>query len=275
MSSPKKEGLGKLIAEHPLFAILGVISSCLAIFTFFTNIQSIQEINLGGGTASPQPSPTPDLANLHTFFPHPTTNSSKTFNFNYIFGDYNQDTGVLEQKTDSGSYIETISIVNDEYVDKNITIVGVQVTNQKYFPQYVPHCPNNFYWYVYDNQRLYTVCEKEYVYFAASEMASNNAPHLLINSQFKPEPLNLYPEYLMPFEVEKQWDVAEYSYPATVKGRVSKTVSAGAFNDCFQISFFAINYNELRYLCPNVGLVAIEVNDHQEFYSAELAGIQK
>lgn len=267
MSPQKKDGAGKWLAEHPVVVIISLIASCLAIFTFFTNIQSIQGLIPEDKTALPQPSQTPDLTSLYTFFPRPTIGLTKTYNFSYAFSEYNQDTNVSAQKTENGSYSEKVSIVNEAFIDKNITIVGIEVTDKNYLSL----CHNNFYWYVYDSQRLYVICSKDYVFFAASEIASNKEPSLVINSMLNPKPLNISPEYLIPFDIGKKW---ESELRATVENKVTKTVPFGTFYDCFQISFFAVNYNELRYLCPNVGLVAIEIIDHYDYYSAELVNIK-
>lgn len=262
MSKQNKDGFGSKLANNLIVVLLGLISTIIAIYTFLSGNQSIQEVlHLPTNPVGSQSTPTPDLTNLYTFFPHPNIGSVRTYNFSYVYSQGSQDTANQVQET--GSYTETIKIVNDVQSENETTIVGVEIAGTNYLSP----CAENFYWYVYDRQRLYIVCSKDYVYNLSGEMISNQAPDLVIGSQVGNEPISVSPEYLLPFEIGKEWLSDFY---ISIKGKVNKTTSLGVFIDCFQVRFWAVNYEEFRYLCPAIGVVAIEVFDHTDYYSAEL-----
>jgi hypothetical protein len=216
-------------------------------------------------TIIPTPNQTPDVTNLYTYFPPPTLNSMRTYDFSVIYSD--SIGGSNEQKLDSGSYSEVVRIVNDKYQSDDITIVGIE----RIGGNYVTFCPDNFYWLVYDTTRFYIICSRNYVDPAGSQMIVDTAPNLVIYSQFEAETLELLPHYLAPFEFGKRWQ-ADYSIE--IQDKITKETPLGTFFDCFRILFFLIHYQEYRYICPSVGVVAIEVSSRGEFYSAELISLK-
>lgn len=266
MSKKTSGGFGSKFANNFIVVIFGLIASCIGIYAFISGNQSIQDIwKTPTDTTAPQTTPMPDLTNLYTYFPHPNIGSIRNYNFSYVYSQLNQDASNPTPET--GSYSETIKIVNDVQNKEAITIVGVEVMGKNYLSP----CPDNFYWYVYDPQRFYVICSKDYVYNLSGEMASNKKPSLVIPSPIGNESISVNPIYLTPFDIGKEW---ESEYYISVKDKINKTTSLGTFVDCFQIRFFAINYEEFRYLCPTIGIVAIEVFDHNDYYSAELVSLK-
>ena len=217
-------------------------------------------------TTIPIPAKTPDVTNLYTYFPPPTINSMRTYKFSVIYSDFSD--GENEQKIDTGSFSEVVRIVNDKYKSDGITIVGLERVGGG---DYVAPCPDKFYWYVYDANRFYLICSKNYVDAAGSKIAADTASNLVVYSQFEAEPLNIMPHYLAPFEIDKRWQA---DYRITIQDKLTKETPAGTFHDCFKILFFMIHYEEFRYVCPFVGVVAIEVSSRGDFYSAELASLK-
>ena len=102
-------------------------------------------------------------------------------------------------------------------------------------------------------------------------MVSNKAPDLSANGMYSDTPLYISPVYSAPFDIGKHW---ESEYDIYVKAKVTKTTSLGTFSDCFKLGFWRINYDEFRYLCPKMGVVAIEVFDHSDYYYAELVSVK-
>ena len=268
MSKQNSDGLGSKLANNFIAVLLTLIASCIGIYIFISGKQSIQDIwKTETGTTFAQPTPTPDLTNLYTYFPHPNIGSIRTYNFSFVYSQRNQTFDSQEQVQETGSYSETIRIVNDVEYNNGITIVGVEITGKNYLSE----CSGNFFWYVYDTQRLYIVCSKDYVYNLSGAMISNKQPALEIYNQNGDESLKMDPLYWTPFDIGKIWG---YDFSISVENRVNKTIALGTFMNCFQIRFFAINYEEFRYLCPSMGVVAIEVFDHANYYSAELVGLK-
>jgi len=274
MNKKNRKGLGSKLANFLIGVMIAVVAFGTAILVYFANIPGLIASKFGNQPALPQPSQTPDPSNLYTYFPHPTIGSTRMYNYSYVYAQYDQNMNVTGQKTEIGSYSETVTIVNQEFVSNDITIMGVEVKEK----DYLARCKNNFYWVVYDSRRLYVICSKDYVFSAAAEMAGNPEPNLTANSQYSDKLLSLGPEYFSPFEIGKYWESNRFDEPnaleASVKGKVTKTIPLGTYADCFQFRFFAINYVELRYLCPEVGLVAIEVFDHDDYYSAEMVSLK-
>ncbi len=272
----KKDGKwpGNKLAYFLIGVMIAVVAGGMAILVYFANIPGLTASKLGNQPVLPQPSQTSDPSNLYTYFPHPTLGSTRSYNYSYVYAQYDQNMNVTGQKTETGSYSETVTIVNQEFIGDDITIMGVEIQEK----DYLARCKNNFYWVVYDPRRLYIICSKDYVFSAAAGMAGNPEPNLTANSQYSARPLNLGPEYFAPFEIGKYWESNKFDEPnafeVSVKDKVTKTISLGTYSDCFQFSFFAIHYIELRYLCPHVGLVAIEVYDHDDYYSAELVSLK-
>jgi len=274
MNHPDAEGFGSRLSKNPLVLIIGLIASGIAIIAFLTNKQSMQDFIADDKTAVPQPSPTPDPSNLYTYFPSPNIGITRTYNYSYVFAQPDQNGKVTGQKTENGSYSETVTIVNQDFIGHDITIAGVEIKGN----DYLARC-ESFYWVVYDRTRFYIICSKDYVFNAAGAMIDNPAPDLTAASQDGSDLLHLGPEYFAPFEIGKYWNsnrnVDIYlAQEVSVKGKVSKTISLGTYDNCFQFRFWAVNYEELRYLCPHVGLVAIEVYDHGDYYSAELVSMK-
>ena len=273
MGYRNQNDLGDRLSKNFAVVIIGLIASCIGIFTFVTNIQGIPEIFTLQVTETSLPSPTEDLSNLYTFFPHPYSGSERTYSYYYRYSRNEQadiigdDTTIQIEMSVSGVYTETVTLINDAYNSDGVTIVGVELKDKKYLAP----CDNNFYWYVYDASRFYIFCSKNYAYNAAAEIASNSAPYLEVSSPAASEVLKLKPEYFAPFEIGKQW---ESYYYITVEDKVTKTIGIGTFNNCYKIRFFAINYEEYRYLCPTLGVIAVEIFDHHDYYSAELTNFQ-
>lgn len=265
MSRRERESFGSKLANNPFVVIIGLVASCIGIFAFVTNIQSISEAEKKQPTTLPAPTQAPDPTNLYTYFPPPIKDSTRTYNFSVIYSSLSENT--TEQKIETGSFSEVARIINDKYRSDGITIVGVE----RIGGNYVAPCPDNFYWYVYDANRFYTICSKNYVDAAGSQIAINKEPNLVVNSQFETEPLSIMPHYLAPLEIDKQWQA---DYYITVQEKVSKETPLGTFHDCYKLRFFMIHYEEFRYVCPGVGVVAIEVSSRGDFYSAELTSLK-
>jgi hypothetical protein len=261
MSRRERDNFGSKVVNNPFIVIIGLVASCIGIFTFITNIQSIPEAVKKQLTTLPAPTQTPDPTNLYTYFPSPIKDSTKTYNFSVIYSSLSENT--TEQKIETGSFSEVVRIINDKYRSDGITIVGIE----RIGGDYVAPCPDNFYWYVYDANRFYIICSKNYVDAAGSQMAVDKEPDLVVYSQFETNPLSIMPHYLTPFEIGRHWQA---DYDITVQEKVSKETPLGTFYDCYKLRFFMIHYEEFRYVCPVVGVVAIEVSSRGDFYSAEL-----
>jgi hypothetical protein len=213
----------------------------------------------------PAPTQTPDPTNLYTYFPRPIKDSTRTYSFSVIYSSFSENS--IEQKFETGSFSEVARIINDKYRSSGVTIVGVE----RIGVDYVAPCPDNFYWYVYDAKRFYIICSKNYVDAVGFQIANNKEPDLVVSSQFATEPLSIMPHYLAPFEIGKLWQA---DYAISIQEKVTKETPLGTFHDCYKLYFFLIHYEEFRYVCPLVGVVAIEVSSRGDFYSAELISLK-
>lgn len=252
----------------PILTLTGVLVALWIprIFSSASNSPPVETLIPVTDTTIPAPTQTPDVADLYTYFPPPTVNSMRTYRFSVIYSDFSD--GANEQKIDSGSFSEVVRIVNDKYQSDGVTIVGMERIGGG---DYVAPCPDKFYWHVYDANRFYLVCSRNYVDAAGSLIAADTAPNLVIYSQFEVGPLNMMPHYLAPFEIDKRW---QSDYRIEIQDKVTKETPAGTFYDCFKLLFFQIHYEEFRYVCPFVGVVAIEVSSRGDFYSAELTSLK-
>lgn len=235
-----------------------------------TIIQSVDgdiTINQPLPTSTVSPTQTPDVANLYTYFPPPTMNSVRTYDFSVAYSDFADNENV--EKRVAGSFSEIVRVVNDKYQSDGVTIIGVERIGGGDF---VVSCPEDFYWYVYDATRFYLICSKNYVDAAASLIVQDSAPYQIIHSQFGPEPLSISPHYLAPLEIDKRW--VSGGYRIAVEDKVTKKTPLGTFRDCFRLLFFQIHYQEFRYICPSVGVVAIEVTSRGDLYSAALTELK-
>ena len=220
----------------------------------------------GGGLLREHPMPSPDSGDLYTYFETPSIGATRSYAYALVY----TQTGDAEtpnapgSRVLSGTYSETVRIVNGAWAEQGITVVGVETAGENHLPP----CPDNFHWYVYDRSRFYVVCSKRHVSGAANEIAVNGELPLVVHDGFTSDTITLEPEYVASFDIGAEWR-SSGSY-AVVRDKVTKTTPIGTLNNCYQIEYQAVHYREWRYLCPGIGLAAVEADDHGDHYSAQL-----
>lgn len=259
--------LGSSIVATKAYRRLAVV---LSVFILLAALAITLALSSDGefvnGLLNERPMWSPDSGDLHTYFETPSIGATRSYAYSLVYA----QTGDAEtpnapgSRALSGTYSETVRIVNGAWAEQGITVVGVETAGKNHLPP----CPDNFHWYVYDQSRFYVVCSTRHVSGAANEFASNSEPTLVAYGAFTSDTITLEPEYVAPFDIGAEWR-SSGAY-AVVRDKVTKTTPIGTLNNCYQIEYQAIHYREWRYLCPGIGLAAVEVEDHGDHYSAQL-----
>ena len=202
----------------------------------------------------------------------------------FIGSTWSYNFGKVTQATDEegsrilqfiGSYTETVVAIETGLSDK-AKIIGVEITGESF----MNHCAGDDFisgdldtWYVLDDSRLFQLCSRDEASAVATEM---------VRGQTQATP-SVLPEYVAPFEVGKLWpafpDTApreDTCYQWHVESKVDVRVPAGEFKDCYRLLLCTLPDTVIRWVCPGVGLVAVEYHHHGsiEEYRAELESFQ-
>ena len=251
----------RLAAVLSVFILLAALAITLALSSHGES---------GCGLLNEHTIPPFDSGDLYSYFEAPPIGATRSYAYSLVythFGD-SDDPDASGQKVLSGTYSETVRIVNGAWAEQGITVVGVETTGENHLPP----CPDNFHWYIYDRSRFYVVCSRRHVSGAANEIAGNSEPTMVVHDGITSDTITLKPQYMTPFDIGAEWR-SPYAY-AVVMEKVTKTTPIGAFNNCYQIEYQAVHYQEWRYLCPGIGLAAIEVDDHGDHYSAQIRSVR-
>lgn len=260
-------GLGSsLLAPKAYRRLAGVLSVFILLAALAIALALSGHGESGRGLLNGRPMLPPDSGDLHTYFETPSIGATRSYAYSLVRAQPG-DAGTPDASGSSvlsGTYSETVRIVNGAWADQGITVVGVETAGENHLPP----CPDTFHWYVYDQSRFYVVCSTRHVSGAANEFARSRDPTLVADGAFTSDTITLNPEYVAPFDVGAEWQSSR-AY-AVVRDKVTKTTPIGTFNNCYQIEYQAIHYREWRYVCPGIGLTAVEVEDHGDHYSAQL-----
>lgn len=134
------------------------------------------------------------------------------------------------------------------------------------------------YWMVADESRVFIVCSKSEATSLAVELV--HSP----NGQYATSTSATLPEFMLPLAIGKVWqafpdfpvDIGGSAYLWHVESKLDLRVPAGTFSDCYRIQLFTLGAATKRWVCPGVGLAAIEYNHHGAVhnYRAELIGYE-
>lgn len=137
---------------------------------------------------------------------------------------------------------------------------------------------NAEYWIVADESRVFIVCSKTEATSLATELA-----HGLDGEYGTSTPPRL-PVFVLPLETGKVWqafpdlpvEIGGSAYLWHVESKLDLRVPAGAFSDCYRIQLLTGPDATKRWVCPGVGLAAIEYNHHGAVhdYRAELVSYE-
>jgi hypothetical protein len=163
----------------------------------------------------------------------------------------------------TGSYTETV-VSEDGLYAPNVAIVGFRRTGR--VPIYAP-CPNTNtdlrhlngdadFWWVADDHLGFYVCDRN----AARALAAGlDGGHV--------DDSKLTPDYRFPLRAGESWGYVgvrrhDNYYRWYVERRLDYQVPAGSFSGCYKLLFYTNPDQQIRWVCPHVGLVAIEYRHH-------------
>lgn len=198
------------------------------------------------------------------------------YKWTYNFGRFAQ-TSPDDVTVSTGQYTEQILFIETGLSDFARIIAVVQTGED-----YQSSCSNGLYisgdinlWYVVDDSRFYTACSRATAYRIANAISYEDEQD--VGDILKT------PEYIVPFEVGNVWafwaDLPERedtNYQWHVQDIVDVSVPAGEFTDCFRLLFNTTSASTIRWVCPDVGLVAFEYHHYgtPNDYRAELVDFE-
>jgi hypothetical protein len=193
----------------------------------------------------------------------------------YTFSDLNEDYEV--EGATMGTYTERVVMITTGPSDE-FRLIGIEQEGESMLsPCYgstrvVGDLPL---WYVTDNQRLYAAC---------SQWEAFSIAESLVGSSEDGETDSVWPPQLVvPIDVGDVWPafpgglsepvVPDYNWHVEAKADVN--VPAGVFTDCFKISLRTLPDAISRWVCPGVGVAAMEYHHSTvaRDYRAELREI--
>ena len=218
------------------------------------------------------PKPLNPLSSVNTdeFYSIPILKTFPLFvgsSWTYSYGVMTEAPGAslgLNQST--GSYTEKIVMVNGSR-DDAIRVYTAEQTGDVmdmgcHWFDAVPG-PVNV-WYVTDETRLYLSCD--------SETAFAIAQNLLAIKEENADMLRevITPNFEVPLSVGKKWEAfpeamvpeEDTMYKWYVEDEINITVPAGSFTDCFRIGLHTLPDLTYKYVCPGIGVVAVEYVHH-------------
>jgi len=186
------------------------------------------------------------------------------------------------------SYVsQTASELETRLVTETVTAVPTSISGRVHLAEIavsgrsvLDYCGENYvedvgssYWMVSDQSRAFVVCSRRDAYFLASDLARGR-------NRGTAEVRGDLPEYVFPLQEGEIWQeftgdpvsLDDPSYQWHVGAKLGVRVPAGTFTDCYRIELFTLPDETMKWVCPGVGLVAVEYSHHGALweYRAEL-----
>lgn len=216
---------------------------------------------------------------------HSTTNTTASQVVPYFVGSewtyqFVELKGTSSEKVErsEGQFQEKVVTVENAFGDYS-RIIGIEVTGDSLLaPCVTSQSANNSpdYWIVVTATAIYYTCDR---------LEVNSIVQVVRESveTGKSIPAGVSPEFELPLEVGKTWgeEVIEgaptrddTAYQWYVQAQVDVAVPAGEFTDCFKVIYYTLPEDLMRWVCPEVGIVAGEYHHHgsQHDYRFELTG---
>lgn len=255
----------------------GVIAAIAAIAVF------LLPINDPSLDAISTPSVATERATITASDNYSTTNNEVSQMFPYFVGsEWTYQYVELKETSDGklerseGQFQEKVVTVENAFGDYS-RIIGIEVTGDSLLAPCVANSLTESspdYWIVIAATAMYYACDR---------LEANGVVQAIrdLVETGKPIPVVFSPEFELPLEIGKTWgeEVIEGAptrddtdYQWYVQAQVDVGVPAGEFTNCFKVIYYTLPEDLIRWVCPEVGIVAGEYHHHgsQDDYRFEL-----